>query len=174
MKGDRSLRFECLEARKLLTAAHVAAAHPAAVAKPDTPIVLTGTLDVNLNEASNVENDDSSETTTVPVVGRLGSLGKVTGIWSHTLDQYGDYEGPDTLVLKSSLRKGSFTINFDDNNTGLTAQSVGKNVSDYQHAQKLASGTGSFAKVSENGSIELMLNTDQDTYKSLVLISVSS
>jgi hypothetical protein len=170
MRSNRLLRFEDLEARKLLSAAHIGSARPASVAV--TPINLTGTLDVNLNEASTVENSDSSETTTVPLVGRLGSLGKVTGVWSHTLNQLGDYRGPDTLVLKSSLQKGSFTINFDGNDSGLTAKSVGKDVSDYQHAQKLVSGTGTFAKVSQAGSIELMLNTNQDTYKSLVLISV--
>jgi hypothetical protein len=170
MRSDRRLGFEDLEARKLLSTVHISAASSGASAL--TPISLTGTLNVNLNEASTVENSDSSETTTVPVVGRLGSLGKVTGVWSHTLNQSGNYEGPDTLVLKSSLQKGSFTINFNDNNSGLTAKSVGKDLSDYQHAQKLASGTGTFARVSEAGSIELMLNTNQDTYKSLVLISV--
>jgi hypothetical protein len=170
MRADRLFHFDHLEARKLLSTAHISAAKAATVA--DTPINLTGTLNVTLNGASTVENSDSSETTTVPVVGRLGSLGKVTGTWSHTLDQFGNYEGPDTLVLKSSLQKGSFEINFNDNNSGQTAKSVGKDLSDYQHAQKLATGTGTFAKVSETGSIELMLNTNQDTYKSIVLISV--
>jgi hypothetical protein len=174
MRHDRLLRFEGLEVRNLLSAAHVGPAHPAAVAAVDTPVDITGTLNVELNQASTVENSDSSETTTVPVVGRLGSLGKVTGVWSHSLDGSGNYQGPDTLVLKSSLVKGSFTINFNNDNAGLTAKSVGKDLSDYQHAQKLVSGTSGFARASENGSIELMLNTNQDTYKSLVLISVNT
>ena len=171
MRVERRWGFDHLEARKLLTAAHVAQVHAAAVA---TPVVLTGTLNVALNQASTSENSDSSETTTVPVVGRLGSLGKVTGVWSHTLDQSGNDLGPDRLVLNASLVKGSFTINFNNNNSGLTARSVGKNLSEYQHAQKLVSGSGGFAQASENGSIELMLNTDQETYKSIVLISANS
>jgi hypothetical protein len=67
----------------------------------------------------------------------------------------------------------SITIAFNDNDTGETAKSIGHDTSFYQHAQKLVSSSSAFSKDSEQGSIELMLNTDSDSYKSLVLISVT-
>jgi hypothetical protein len=159
-------RFDCLEARKLLTTAQVHAAAPV------TPLSLTGTLDVELGQASTVVNYDGSETTTVPVEGRLGTLGKITGLWTHSLDQFGDYQGPDTLVLRAHNSKGSFTISFDDNNVGTTAKPIGHGESFYQHGQKITGGSGDFARVSEHGSIELILETNKETYQRLSLISV--
>jgi hypothetical protein len=82
MRCIRSLRFDDLEARKLLTTTHVAV--PLAL----TPLPINGTLAVNLNTASQVENDDGSETTSVSVSGRLGTLGKVTGEWNQSIDEF--------------------------------------------------------------------------------------
>ncbi len=161
--------FDSLEIRKLLSTTHVDAAKAAVI----TPLNLTGTLDVNLSQAATVQNDDGSATTTVPVEGRLGTLGKISGVWSHTLDSYGDYEGPDTLVLNAHGSQGAFTISFDDNDTGMTSKPIGHGLSYYQHSQKLSGSSGQFAKVSEHGSIELILNTNKETYQSLSIITVA-
>ena len=67
MRRNHPLRFDALETRKLLTAAHVASVHPI------VPVALNGTLTVNVNDSSQSENPDSSWTTTVPVSGVLGS-----------------------------------------------------------------------------------------------------
>jgi hypothetical protein len=166
MRGIFHRQFDCLEVKKLLSAAHVASA------VVDTPLMLTGTLDVELKQASTIQNIDGSETTTVPVEGRLGTLGKITGEWSHSLDYFGNYEGPDRLVLNAKGSKGAFTISFDDNNVGTTSRSIGHGISYFQHSQKITGGSGSFARVSEHGSIELLLNTDKDTYQSISLITV--
>ena len=154
-----------------MTASHVAA--------PLVPIVLNGTLSVNVNNSAQSQNMDGSWTTTVPVSGVLGTLGKVKGYWSTSIDPYGDYEGPDSLVLQtnnpkgSTDPKGSVTIDFNNANSG-KAKKVSAGEGFYQHGQQVASGSGAYSKVSENGSIELMVNEKKGSVTSIVLISVNS
>jgi hypothetical protein len=167
MRRDRSIQFDNLEARKLLTTAQVAAVHPV------VPVNLNGTLTVNVNDSSQSENIDSSWTTTVPVSGTLDGYGKVKGVWSTSIDQLGDYDGPDTiqLTLQSKTEKGSLTIDFNNNNPGKPTK-VSTGLGFYQHGQQLASGSGVFAHTSENGSIELMDNLKKGDVTSIVLITV--
>jgi hypothetical protein len=165
MRRSRSLRFDALEARKLLTTAHVAIVHPT------VPVAINGTLTVNVNDSSQTENMDSSWTTTVPVSGVLGSLGKVKGVWQTTVDPYGNYEGPDLLELQTKSPKGSFNIAFDNVNTGKPTK-VSASEGFYQHGQHLVQGTGAYAHDSESGSIELMVNNKKGSVTSIVLISV--
>ena len=81
-----------------------------------TPVVLNGTLNVdnNPNATTTTTNDDGSMTTSVPVAGQLGALGQVRGIWNETVDSFGDYEGPDTLILHDA--KGAFVVAFNNEN----------------------------------------------------------
>ena len=165
MRRDHSFRFDFLEPRKLLTTAHVAAVQPV------VPVTTDGTLTVNVNDSSQVENLDGSWTTTVPVSGELNGLGKVKGSWQTSIDQFGDYDGPDELQLTSKTPKGSFTIAFNNDNPGKPTK-VSKNLGFYQHGQHLVSGSGYYARASESGSIELMDNLKEGSVTSLVLITV--
>ena len=167
MKRDRSPDFDSLEARKLLSTVHVAAVHPT------VPVDLGGTLTVNVNNSSQSQNMDSSWTTTVPVSGTLDGYGKVKGVWSTSIDQLGNYDGPDTiqLQLQSKTEKGSLTIDFNNKNTG-KATKLSPGLGFYQHGQQLASGSGVFAHTTENGSIELMDNLKKGNVTSIVLITV--
>ena len=121
MKHVHSLRFESLEARQLLSRAHVLVAVAHAARPPATPVVLNGTLTVDNNpDASstirNAEttttNEDGFMTTSVPVAGQLGALGQIHGIWDETVDSFGDYEGPDTLTLHAS--NGTLVVAFNN------------------------------------------------------------
>ena len=172
MRRTHSLRFDALEARKLLTKAHVTAVHPAA-AVAATPVVLTGTLSVNKNDAVTNDNVDGSTTTSVPVSGRLGTLGKVQGVWYENADQFGDYMGPDTIELVTHSPKGALTVAFNNQNAG-PLHLIGHSTGYYQHAQRLEGGTGAFAKASENGSIEVMVSSTKKTVESLELISTNT
>ena len=171
MKRDHALGFDALETRKLLTKVHVAAAHPA-TAVAATPVVITGTLTVNMKAATSILNGDSSTTSSAPVSGRLGSYGKVQGTWNETVDAFGAYEGPDWVQLQSKNPKGSFIIAFNNNNPG-SPTPIGHGTGMYQHAQHLYNGTGAFAKATESGSIEVLENTKTKDVESLVLITAS-
>jgi hypothetical protein len=171
MRRDRPISFEPLEGRQLMTTAH-----PASVA---APVVLNGTLSVNVNDSSQIENMDGSWTTTVPVSGVLATMGKVKGYWETSIDPYGNYLGPDELVLQTNNPKGSadpkgtVTIDFTNENTG-KAKKISPGLGFYQHGEQLASGSGAYSKVFENGSIELMVNMKKGSVTSIVLISVNT
>ena len=108
MRHLRSLCFESLEERKLLSRAHFGAhVRPAVTA---TSLVLTGTLRVHNNAATTSTDAQGDVMTSTPVVGQLGTMGPVRGTWNETSGQYGDYMGPDTLQLHTS--KGSFIVAF--------------------------------------------------------------
>ncbi|MGZ3413134.1 MAG: hypothetical protein ACXWNX_04910, partial [Isosphaeraceae bacterium] len=157
MKHVHSLRFETLEARQLLSRAHVHAAVAHAARPVATPVVLNGTLTVdnNPNATTTTTNEDGSITTSVPVAGQLGALGEVHGIWDETVDSFGDYEGPDTPTLHDS--KGTFAIAFNNENSPRADVKVRGAVS-YEHPQIIYGGTGAYARASESGSIELTTN----------------
>jgi len=169
MNRNSSLAFNSLEARKLLTVAHVAAIHPV------TPVNLGGTLTVNVNNSAQSQNLDGSWTTSVPVSGTLDGYGKVKGYWATSIDQFGNYRAPDSIELQlpSKKTKGSLTIDFNNHNTGKPTK-VSPTLGFYQHAQHLASGSGLFAHTSESGSIELMDNLKKGDVTRMVLITVPS
>src|SRR5271166_2434893 len=117
MKRVHSLRFEALEARQLLSRAHVHVAVARAGRPALTPVVLNGALNVDNNPiaTTTTQNEDGSMTTSVPVTGQLGALGDVRGIWNETVDSFGDYEGPDTLTLHTS--NGALVVAFNNANS---------------------------------------------------------
>ena len=164
MRRDHSPRFDALETRKLLSTAHP-------VPLPAVPVAVNGPLTVNVNDSAQSQNLDGSYTTSVPVSGTLGTLGKVKGLWETNIDAYGDYLGPDQLLLQTKTPKGSFVIDFNNVNKGKPTK-VSPTLGFYQHAQHLASGSGAFARTSESGSIELMDNLKKGDVTSIVLITI--
>jgi hypothetical protein len=162
MSRAHSLRFDALETRALLSGAH--AAHAAVAA----PLVLNGTLTADNQAAATNTNLDGGYTTSVPVSGQLNGLGKVHGVWYESTDAYGDYLGPDTVTLHGS--QGSFTIAFSNATPG-PAHRAGPHSVYYQHAQRLSSGSGAYAKAKENGAIDLNMNAAHTTVESLTLNS---
>jgi hypothetical protein len=168
MKHVHSLRFESLEARQLLSRAHVHVAVAHALRPPATPVVLNGTLNVdnNPNATTTTTNEDGSMTTSVPVAGQLGALGEVHGIWDESVDSFGDYEGPDTLTLHDS--NGALVVAF--NNASSTPADVKvRGAVSYEHPQMVYGGTGAYARASESGSIELTTNAARTQIVSMTL-----
>ncbi len=168
MKHVRSLRFEGLEARQLLSRAHVHAA-VAHLARPAlTPVALNGTLSVdnNPNEMNTVENEDGSTTTSVPVAGQLTGLGEVHGIWDETVDSFGDYEGPDTLTIHAP--NGAVVVAFNNASSKPLDPKVHGAVS-YEHPQMVIGGTGAYARPLETGTIELTTNAARTEIVSMTL-----
>ncbi len=165
MRNVHSLQFDALEPRKLLTKAHVVAAHavPAAVA---APLVLDGTLTVNNHAATTNMNDDGSSTTSTPVSGQLGALGEVRGTWDESVDEFGDYMGPDTLRLRGP--KGTIFIAFSNQDPGKPHPSAHGAVY-HEETQRLYEGTGAYARPSESGTIDLTSNAARTAIASLTL-----
>jgi hypothetical protein len=172
MRRAHSLRFEILESRALLSGAHAARAHAArAHARPaavGAPLVLDGTLTAANHAASTNMDMGGGYTTSVPVSGQLSGLGQVHGVWSESTDAYGHYQGPDTVTLHGS--QGSFTIAFSNANPG-PAHRTGPHSVYYRHAQRLSSGSGTYARAKESGTIDLNMNAAHTTVESLTLTS---
>ncbi len=166
MRHDRSLGFDDLEERKLLSKVHHVVVHPAIKAKPVVPLVVDGTLTVNNRATSSSMNQDGGMTTSIPVTGSLGALGAVRGIWSETVDSFGDYEGPDSLQLRNS--KGSFILVFNNENAD-KALRVPHGTVTFEVPQKAYAGSGAYARPSESGSIELTSNAARTGIVSLTL-----
>jgi hypothetical protein len=166
MKRVHSLRFETLEGRQMLSTVHPAIAHHARAA--GISLVLNGTLmvDNNPNAMLQTSNIDGSTTTSIPISGQLGTVGKVRGVWEETADQFGDYEGPDTLILHDA--KGSFGVTFNNQNAR-PMQAKAHGAVTYQHAQTVPGGNGAYARATESGTIELTTNAARSKVVSLTL-----
>ena len=91
-------------------------------------------------------------------------MGRVHGTWNETLDEFGDYEGPDTLILRNA--KGAFGVAFNNQNSTPANAST---PSPINHSQKVLGGTGAYARASESGSIELTTNAARTQVVSLTL-----
>jgi hypothetical protein len=169
MSHVRSISFDSLESRQLLSKAHVVAAHakPAVAA---TLLVLNGTLTVDNKAASTTMNEDGSTTTSIPVSGQLSALGQVRGTWEESSDQYGDYEGPDTIQLRGS--KGSIVIAFSDA-SHLPISHPGRGSVSYQHPQLLFSGTRAYSRTTEGGLITLTTNPARNSIETMTLTTTS-
>lgn len=169
MKHIRSLRFETLEARQLLSRGHhLAVAHAPRPRPPATPVVLNGTLNVDNNSSATTTttNEDGSTTTSVPVAGQLGALGQVHGIWNETVDSFGDYDGPDTLTLHDS--KGAFAVVFNNAN-GSAANGKARGAVSFEHRQMIYGGDGAYTRALESGTIELTSNAARTEIISMTL-----
>lgn len=163
MRRNHGLCFDFLEPRALLSATHSAAAHSAARG-PSVPLELDGTLTVNNSSPITTQNDDGSTTTSVRVAGRLTSLGMVRGYWNESVDEYGDYLGPDTIQLRTS--KGTFEVAFGNASPGPAMRQANDAVS-YQHAQRALGASGAYRGDTESGTISLIMNRSQTLVASM-------
>jgi hypothetical protein len=170
MRHPRALGFDALEARKLLSRSRVVGPHttPMIVA---TPVVVDGTLAVNNSAAISSSNPDGSTTTSTPVSGHLGALGKVRGLWNQTVDEFGDVDGPN--VLRLVVPKGGLIITFNTL-TAVKAHPTGHGTVYYPRAQEVLEGTGAYAGATESGMIDLTTNHSKSEITSLVLTTAST
>ena len=124
------------------------------------------TVDNNPDAATSTTNVDGSTTTSLPVAGELSGLGRVRGIWNETLDEFGDYEGPDTLILRAA--KGAFGVAFNNqNSTPATAKTHAPLT--FDHSQKVLGGSGAYARAKKSGTIAVTTNAAQTEVVSLTL-----
>jgi hypothetical protein len=150
-----SPRLETLEVRELLSRARIAIAHHRPRVAVSTPIALDGTLSVKNRASSMTMNADGSSSTTTPVSGQLGALGKVRGIWTESTDNLGSPSGNDTIRLHNS--KGALVIVLSNQTSG-RAISAGHGIVSYNRAQQVVGLPGAYAHVSEKGMVELTSN----------------
>lgn len=169
MRHVRSLDFDALEARKLLTKAHPAVVH-ADHAVVTVPLELNGTLAVDMKQAVTISNADGSETTATPVAGTLSGVGEVRGVWNVTADTYGDYIGPDTLQLRDS--KGTFVVAFNDANPG-RAHKTADGFEFKPLRQRVHGGTGAYARATETGTLVMSTTSAKVGIQSLTLATGS-
>lgn len=166
MKRARPLCIESLESRQLLSTGRFAVglAAPAAL----DPLVLDGSLrvDYSLQRSSLVKNFDGSLTRTVPVAGRLGAMGRVRGIWSESVDSYGNYDGPDTLVVGNS--KGTVIVSFFNQNPAW-AGTKRRRPTSFVHTQQVLMGSRAYEGATEIGTIVLTTRAEQTRPYSLTL-----
>ena len=170
MRHARSLDFDALESRKLLSSrvhhavAHHAPAHPAAAAV-SVPVTLNGTLTLDSKATSTSMDAQSDMTTTIPVAGTLGALGQVHGVWNESVDANGNYLGPDTLQLHGARgggrrvqQRGPRESPPDrDRDRLFRAQPEGRR----RH--------GAYARATESGTIDVNMNAAKSHVVSLTL-----
>lgn len=163
MRHARTPGFEPLEGRELMTAARHAVAHPAPAAITLAPV---GTLVVDDRDATAAMNVLGSSTTSTPVAGVLGTLGKVRGVWEKTYDTFGDYVGPDTLRLRNP--RGTFVITFNAAHAGKVRHLAG-GATTFEVADRVRGGTGAYAGASGGGTITLVGNPGKSGVGKLTL-----
>ena len=179
MRQVRSLGFEGLEARELLSRAHHVVAHPRAHAhaKPvaaavSVPLVLDGTLAVDNKAATTTSvSGFGGETISSPVSGVLNGLGKVHGQWNEEIGSFATALGPNSLVLQN--KQGSFIVKFGAVHRNQAHKTATGAVID-PIAQAVASGTGAYAKAKESGTITLTTNKALSLVGSMTLHTTST
>ncbi len=171
MRHVRSLGFDDLEGRQLLSRVHHLALHthplPASsIATPGASLALSGTLSAN-TRASTVTYDSLGDQTTVTrVSGVLSGVGLVHGIWNESVDINQKYLGPDSIQLHSA--RGSFVITFDATTLG-QGQSTPQGTVYNGAVQHLVNGKGLYAGASETGFIQENTNARHTVVQSLTL-----
>jgi hypothetical protein len=168
MDHGRSLVFEALEGKILLSGASAGAHHAKAAERG--ALVLSGTLTVK--NSATIQSPDTTTSgatvtmTAVPISGLLSGLGKVHGYWMVESNSSGDILGPDVLSLHSS--DGSFTVEFENTTAG-TEYATSKGTVFYEHAQ-IASGTsGAITGATESGTLDLNMNRAKNEVQSITL-----
>ena len=167
MNRVHSLDFDSLEGRELLSRAHGLAAHSrrAHAAPAAAPLVLDGTLTVDMHAATSLTNLDGGTTISAPVSGTLAGPGELSGVWYESTDQFGEFAGPDTITLRGP--RGGFTIAFSNASPG-PAHRSGHRVY-YRHPQHIVSSSGAYAGAAERGWIDLNENPGHTSVASITL-----
>jgi hypothetical protein len=171
MKHVRSLGFEALETRQLLSA--LSQGEAPSSPGPASLISLDGTLKVSYcTHGSPLRtNPDGSKARSLQVIGELGSMGRVHGVWKESVDMFGNYDGPDTLHLSSP--RGSIDIAFFNQNSPRGVARLGTSVT-YLHSQEVYSGAGAYAGASETGTIQVTTSPYRPRVVSLTLQTTST
>ena len=81
-------------------------------------------------------------------------------------DQFGDYQGPDTIQLRNS--QGTIVIAFS-NATHDPVSHTGRGSVSYQHFQVADGGTRAYSRGAESGSIVLATNSAHNAIESMTL-----
>jgi hypothetical protein len=97
-------------------------------------------------------------------------MGKVHGTWSESTDQFGDYLGPDTIEFGNS--QGTYTIAFDSANLK-NGHKIGKETIFPPLGQQLDGATGLYAKASETGSIQIILNPSKGVAETMTIVTAN-
>jgi hypothetical protein len=163
------LQFEALETRELLSSAHHAAHAAGTHSRPTVamvPLVIDGSVAVNNNAAVSDENLDGGTTTSIPLTGQLGALGKVTGVWYESTDEYGDYLGPDTITFHDA--QGSFTVAFNNGTSG-PAHRTGPHSVYFEHPLEIKGGSVAYAGDTGSGTIDLNMNAAHTEVASITI-----
>ncbi|HWE39490.1 MAG TPA: hypothetical protein VG406_23265 [Isosphaeraceae bacterium] len=163
MRQVRSIGFEGLEGRMLLSRGHHARVHVAAVAPP---LMLDGTLAVNNGGAATTMNPDGSTTTVTAVSGTLGTLGAVHGTWDVTVDSSGNNVGPDTMRVRNA--SGSVLLAFDELSPG-PIHRVKHGPASMEHGLQVVGGTGAYAHASGIAAITMTTNNARTGIVSLAI-----
>ena len=176
MRNVRSLGFDSLEGRKLLTAAHHAAHHAAVHAAAVAPLALTidGTLnlDQNPNDQSQSTDVDGDTTTSTAVAGVLGTLGKVRGYWNTERRRVRRLHG--ARHDPASQRQGSDRDRIQQRDHGQSPEDR-----DWGHLLPASpafflAGSGVYAKATESGTINVNSNKARTGIASLTLNTTST
>lgn len=170
MRRERSIRFEALEGRLLLSHGHPGAGHHHRVAAK-TPLDVSGTLTVDNKAVTSNMNPDGTTTTSAPVVGQVAGLGQVRGLWNETTDSSGSISGADTIQLRNG--RGMVVIGFNNQIHGRPHRTSSGAVY-YQHNQRILSGSGAYARSRETGTIQLTTNTAHTHVESITLQSTNA
>src|SRR5262249_11489307 len=118
--------------------------------------------------ASTATNDDGSLTTSTPVTGVLGALGKVRGVWNESTDAYGEYSGPDTLQLRNS--QGAIVVTFSTANLG-KAHRTAQGAVFKPLPQRVVAGSGAYARATESGTIQMGTDPSHKAVETMTLAS---
>jgi hypothetical protein len=169
MRHVRSLEFDGLEARKLLSKAHHPVAH-VVHAEVAVPIVLNGTLTVN-NKAATTDTDGfGGETVSTPVTGTLSGVGQVRGFWQENLGSFGDFQGANVLMLHN--RQGTINVTFGSI-TPKSGQKTAHGAIFTNIAQHVTSGSLAYARATESGTIALSTNAARTLVGTMTLNTTS-
>jgi hypothetical protein len=172
MRHARSLGFDALEARKLLTKVH----HPAlsanavpasSTAEISAPITFQGTLNIANKSSSIVTDDLGNQTTVVPVSGYIDGIGAVKGTWDESADSAEQYLGPDSIQLHNS--KGSFVLGFYATQLGQSEQNPQGTILYPGANVQVDDGTGAYANIKGSGFVQEMTNAKETVIEGLSL-----
>jgi hypothetical protein len=164
MRHVRSLGFDDLEARKLLTKVHHAtltadAVPSASTAEISAPITFQGTLNIANKSSSIITDDLGDQMTVVPVSGDIDGIGAVKGTWDESADAAEQYLGPDSIQLHNS--KGSFVLGFNATELGQSEQSAQGTVVYPGANLQVNNGTGAYANLKGSGFVQELTNAKE-------------